>query len=151
MIPPRYCPLPGRSIPNVIMDMLPPLRILLVEDNPINQKVAQRLLEKAGHNVTVANNGREALDHIGREKFCLVLMDIQMPEMDGLEATVAIRENERLSGGHLPIVALTAHAMKGDRERCLEAGMDGYVTKPVVQQVLFQTMADVLAVSGNSA
>jgi CheY-like chemotaxis protein len=133
------------------MDMLPPLRILLVEDNPINQKVAQRLLEKAGHNVTVANNGREALDIIGREKFGLVLMDIQMPEMDGLEATVAIRENERQSGGHLPIVALTAHAMKGDRERCLEAGMDGYVTKPVVQQVLFQTMADVLAVAGNSA
>jgi CheY-like chemotaxis protein len=133
------------------MDMLPPLRILLVEDNPINQKVAQRLLEKAGHSVAVANNGREALDYIGREKFGLVLMDIQMPEMDGLEATVAIRENERQSGGHVPIVALTAHAMKGDRERCLEAGMDGYVTKPVVQQVLFQTMADVLAVPGNSA
>jgi two-component system, sensor histidine kinase and response regulator len=131
--------------------MLPPLRILLVEDNPVNQKVAQRLLEKAGHNVTVANNGREALDHIGREAFGLVLMDVQMPEMDGLTATVAIRENERASGGHVPIVALTANAMVGDRERCLEAGMDGYVTKPVVQHVLFQTMADVLGTSANSA
>jgi two-component system sensor histidine kinase/response regulator len=133
------------------MDMIPPLRILLVEDNPINQKVAQRLLEKAGHNVTIANNGREALDYIGRQKFALVLMDVQMPEMDGLEATMAIRQYERASGEHVPIVALTAHAMNGDRERCLEAGMDGYVTKPVVQQTLFQTMADVLGVVGNSA
>ncbi len=151
MIPPRYCPLKGQRFPTPIMDMIPPLRILLVEDNPINQKVAQRLLEKAGHHVTVANNGREALDYIGREKFALVLMDVQMPEMDGLETTVAIRENERTSGEHVPIVALTAHAMHGDRERCLEAGMDGYVTKPVVQQILFQTMADVLGVVGNSA
>jgi CheY-like chemotaxis protein len=131
--------------------MIPPLRILLVEDNPINQKVAQRLLEKAGHNVTIANNGREALDCIGREKFGLVLMDVQMPEMDGLAATAAIRENERDSGVHVPIVALTANAMTGDRERCLEAGMDAYVTKPVVQHVLFQTMADVLGTAGNKA
>jgi two-component system sensor histidine kinase/response regulator len=124
--------------------MMPCLQILLVEDNPINQKVAQRLLEKAGHVVTVAGNGREALDCISRESYHLVLMDVQMPEMDGLEATAAIRDNERDSGRHLPIVALTAHAMQGDRERCLEAGMDAYITKPVVGQVLLQTMADVL-------
>jgi CheY-like chemotaxis protein len=131
--------------------MIPPLRILLVEDNPINQKVAQHLLERAGHDVTIANNGREALDCIGREKFGLVLMDVQMPEMDGLTATAAIRESERDSGERVPIVALTANAMIGDRERCLEAGMDAYVTKPVVQHVLFQAMADVLGVVGKSA
>ena len=125
--------------------MMPPLEILLVEDNPVNQKVAQRLLEKAGHSVTIAGNGREALAWLVSQPFDLVLMDVQMPEMDGLEATTAIRQRERETGQHLPIVALTAHAMKGDRERCLEAGMDAYVTKPVVQQVLFQVMADVLA------
>jgi CheY-like chemotaxis protein len=125
--------------------MIPPLRILLVEDNLINQKVAQRLLEKAGHSVTVADNGREALTRIAEEPYDLVLMDVQMPELDGIQTTALIRENERRTGQRLPIVALTANALEGDRERCLEAGMDGYVSKPVVPQVLFQTMAEVLA------
>jgi two-component system sensor histidine kinase/response regulator len=124
--------------------MLPPLQILLVEDNPINQKVAARLLEKAGHAVTVAENGRVALDIVTARQFDLVLMDVSMPEMDGLEATAAIRQREAGTDRHLPIVALTAHAMVGDRERCLGAGMDGYVTKPVIQALLFQAMADAL-------
>jgi len=123
--------------------MIPPLQILLVEDNPINQKVAARLLEKAGHTVVIAGNGKEAVDQVSGHLFDLVLMDISMPEMDGLEATQVIRTRE--SGERrLPIVALTAHAMVGDRERCLAAGMDGYVTKPVQVQVLLQAMADVL-------
>jgi len=127
--------------------MIPPLQILLVEDNPINQKVAARLLERAGHNVTIATNGKEALDCVFRRAFDLVLMDVQMPEMDGLEATMEIRRQEAGSPRRLPIVALTAHAMVGDRERCLEAGMDGYVTKPVQIQVLFQVMAEALGLS----
>jgi CheY-like chemotaxis protein len=133
------------------MDMLPPLDILLVEDNPINQKVAARLLEKAGHSVTVAGNGREALDQVSSNPYDLILMDVQMPEMDGLQATVAIREQEAGTDRHIPIVALTAHAMVGDRERCLGAGMDGYVTKPVQPPVLFQAIADALGVAPESA
>src|SRR4051794_24434907 len=113
--------------------MLPPrpLQILLVEDNPVNQKVAARLLEKHGHTVVVAWDGKEALRTLAVRDFDLVLMDVQMPEMDGLEATAAIRAGEQGTDRHLPIVALTAHAMKGDREKCLQAGMDGYVPKPV--------------------
>ncbi len=124
--------------------MLPPLQILLVEDNPINQKLATRLLEKAGHTVTLAGNGREALAFLGSATFDVVLMDVQMPEMDGLEATQEIRRQEAGSLRRLPIVALTAHALVGDRERCLEAGMDAYVSKPVQSQYLFQTLAEVL-------
>jgi CheY-like chemotaxis protein len=131
--------------------MLSALHILLVEDNPINQKVAQRLLEKAGHSVTVAGNGREAVDHVSSRAFDVVLMDVQMPEMDGLEATAVIREREQGSDRRLPIVALTAHAMVGDRERCLQAGMDGYVTKPVQPPVLFQAIADALGMARESA
>jgi len=130
--------------------MLPPLQILLVEDNPINQKVATRLLEKAGHSVTLAVNGREALSCVGVRPFDLVLMDVQMPEMDGLEATVAIRMQERGTDRHIPIVALTAHALIGDREKCIQAGMDGYVTKPVQPPLLFQTMAEVLGFPGGN-
>jgi PAS domain S-box-containing protein len=107
------------------------LRVLLAEDNAVNQRLAVRLLEKRGHHVVLAANGREALEAIGRENFDLVLMDVQMPDMDGFEATAAIRQNEHSSGTHLPIIALTAHAMKGDRERCLAAGMDGYLAKPI--------------------
>jgi CheY-like chemotaxis protein len=120
------------------------LRILVAEDNRVNQTLIVRLLEKEGHKLVLAANGREALAALDREPFDLVLMDIQMPEMDGLEATAIIRQREQGSGTHLPIIALTAHAMKGDRERCLEAGMDEHVSKPVRQQELFQAIDAVI-------
>jgi CheY-like chemotaxis protein len=107
------------------------LRILLAEDNPVNQRVAARLLEKRGHQVALAANGREALAWLDRERFDLILMDVQMPELDGIETTAVIREREQREGGRIPIVALTAHAMQGDRERCIDAGMDNYVNKPI--------------------
>lgn len=128
-----------------------PLQILLVEDNPINQKVAQRLLEKQGHLVMIAWNGKEALAQLQALSVDLVLMDVAMPEMDGLETTAAIREQERGTDRHLPIVALTAHAMKGDREKCLAAGMDGYVTKPVQMAVLLAAMAEALGGPGQQS
>ncbi len=110
---------------------LPELNILLAEDNPVNQKVALRMLEKQGHTVTIAGDGRAALANWQRQGFDLILMDVQMPEMDGLEATAAIRRAELRTGQRIPIIALTAHAMAGDRERCLAAGMDGYAVKPI--------------------
>jgi two-component system sensor histidine kinase/response regulator len=115
-----------------------PLRVLLAEDNIVNQKVATRLLEKRGHRVEVAATGREALDRFRRGGFDLILMDVQMPEMDGLEATIAIRQLETGSRGHVPIIALTAHAIKKDQDRCLSAGMDGYLTKPIRAADLFR-------------
>ncbi len=121
-----------------------PLRILLAEDNPVNQKVAVRLLEKVGHTVTVAGNGREALTALQRESYDLVLMDVQMPEMDGLEATSAIRQTEASTGVHLPILAMTAHSMRGDRERCLGAGMDGYISKPICLAEMMQAIDGLL-------
>ena len=107
-----------------------PLQILLVEDNPVNQRVAVSMLEKQGHSLRVANNGLEALAALDQQDFDVVLMDMQMPEMDGLEATTEIRRKEQQTTRHIPIIAMTAAAMKGDRERCLQAGMDGYVSKP---------------------
>ena len=121
------------------------LRILLAEDNIVNQRLAVRLLEKQGHTVEVANNGREALAALDRAPFDLVLMDVQMPEMDGFEATVAIREHELGRRAHIPIVAMTAHAMKGDEERCLQAGMDAYVSKPIDGQRLLRTIDKLIA------
>ena len=118
------------------------LRILVAEDNPVNQLLAVRTLEKAGHSVAVANNGEEALGALGRETFDLILMDVHMPLMDGFQATARIRQQEQGTGRHMPIVAMTAHAIKGDRERCLEAGMDGYVAKPVRNSELFAAIAD---------
>ncbi len=109
----------------------PRMRVLVAEDNAVNQQVAVGLLERAGHSAVVAGNGREALALLEREAFDLVLMDVQMPELDGFETTAAIRERERATGAHVPIVAVTAHAMKGDAERCLAAGMDAYLTKPL--------------------
>jgi two-component system sensor histidine kinase/response regulator len=117
-----------------------PLRILLAEDNVVNQRVAMRLLERRGHHVLVVANGKEALQALEREFFDLVLMDVQMPQMDGLEATAAIRAKERTSGGHIPIVAMTAHAMKGDAERCYAAGMDAYLSKPIIGADLFKVV-----------
>jgi two-component system, sensor histidine kinase and response regulator len=113
------------------------LRVLLAEDNPVNQLVALRILEKRGHKVTVAANGRKALAALGQESYDAVLMDVQMPEMNGFEATREIRAQERGTNKRLPIVAMTAHAMKGDEERCLEAGMDFYLTKPIQSAELF--------------
>jgi CheY-like chemotaxis protein len=111
--------------------------ILLAEDNPINQKLALRLLHKRGYTVVTAGNGIEALAAFERQCFDVVLMDIQMPEMDGFKATAALRESERGTGQHQLIVAMTAHAMKGDDQRCLEAGMDGYLCKPIRSDHLY--------------
>ena len=107
------------------------LRILVAEDNLVNQRLATRLLEKRGHQVVLADNGRQALDALTEQTFDLLLMDVQMPQMDGLQATAAIRQSEAGSTRHLPIVALTANAMKGDREKYLLGGMDGYLAKPI--------------------
>src|SRR6266436_1736352 len=121
------------------------LRVLVAEDNAVNQRLASRLLEKRGHRVTVMVNGRNALEALANQTFDLVLMDLQMPEMDGFEATAAIREREKDNGGHIPIIALTAHAMKGDMERCLAAGMDGYLSKPIRPQELDDLLEKYLA------
>ena len=122
-----------------------PRHILLAEDNVVNQRVAAGLLTRRGHRVTVVENGKQALEALDKTVFDLVLMDLQMPEMGGLEATAAIRARERKSGGHLRIVAMTAHAMSGDRERCLAAGMDDYLSKPVDQPRLFAAVEQVSA------
>jgi len=115
------------------------LNILLAEDNIVNQKLAAKILEKRGHRVVVASNGQEAIEKLKEESFDLILMDVQMPEMDGLEATKAIRNSE-FGIQNIPIVAMTAHAMKGDRERCLAAGMDDYVSKPIKPEELFEVI-----------
>jgi PAS domain S-box-containing protein len=122
-----------------------PLSILVAEDHPVNQQLIRRLLEKQGHQVTLAHNGREAVEATAAHRFDLVLMDVQMPEMDGFQATAAIRARERTGGGRMPIVALTAHAMSGDAERCLAADMDAYVSKPVDRARLAAVIARVAA------
>src|SRR5687768_17320373 len=116
------------------------LRLLLAEDNPINQKLAIVLLQKAGYSVDAVENGAQALEKVQANPYSAILMDVQMPEMDGLEATHKIREWEEGTGQHIPIIAMTAHAMRGDRERCLEAGMDDYVSKPLEPKVLFNVL-----------
>jgi CheY-like chemotaxis protein/HPt (histidine-containing phosphotransfer) domain-containing protein len=121
---------------------LRPLHILLAEDDAVNQKLTVRILEKQGHTVTVAASGREALTLLKASAFDLALMDVQMPDMDGLAATREIRLREKTAGGHLPVIALTASALKGDRERCLEAGMDGYVSKPIRAAELARAMEE---------
>jgi CheY-like chemotaxis protein len=122
----------------------PSLHILVAEDNVVNQRLVSRLLEKHGHRVTVVSTGRDVLSGLGRQTYDLVLMDVQMPEMDGLEATAAIRTQEEGTGRHLPILALTAHAMQGDVERCLSAGMDGYLAKPFQADELEAALARLL-------
>jgi CheY-like chemotaxis protein len=121
------------------------LHVLLAEDNVVNQRLALRMLEKRGHVVLVVNNGRDAVDLASRYGFDLALMDVQMPEMDGLQATAAIRTAEQTTGAHLPIVAMTAHALQGDEQRCLAAGMDGYMSKPVDARTLFATIEQVIS------
>jgi CheY-like chemotaxis protein len=121
---------------------------LLAEDNPVNQKLAVRLLEKRDCTVEVVKTGRETLAALKKGTFDVILMDLQMPELDGFEATAAIREDEKNTGKHMPIVAVTAHAMKGDRERCLAAGMDGYIAKPIQSKELY---AEIERVTGTLA
>ena len=119
-----------------------PLRILIVEDNAINARLAVAILKVQGHDTTVRSNGQEALDALQREPFDVVLMDEQMPVMSGLEAVARIRKSEELTGRHVPIVALTANATEEDRERCLAAGVDGYVAKPIQEEELFTAIAN---------
>jgi len=122
-----------------------PFRVLVAEDNKVNQTLARRLLEKRGYLVSVVGDGQAALAALENESFDIVLMDVQMPVMDGFEATTCIRQREQLSGRHIPIVAMTAHAFKGDQERCLAIGMDAYLSKPIRQQELYATMETILA------
>ena len=121
------------------------LQILLAEDNLVNQKLAIRLLEKRGHQVTVVSNGKEAVFAMEKRTYDLVLMDVQMPEMDGLDATRLLREREQSTAGHQPVVAMTALVMKGDREKCMAAGMDGYLTKPIRPQELDEVLDKYMA------
>jgi two-component system, sensor histidine kinase and response regulator len=130
------------------------LNILLAEDNAVNQRLATRMLEKRGHRVKVVGNGREAVDLLQQSSYDLVLMDVQMPLLDGIAATTLIREREKESGIHQPIVALTAYAVKGDEERCLAAGMDGYLPKPIRPEeldALLQTYVSKRAEAGVSS
>jgi CheY-like chemotaxis protein len=133
-------PRPARS---AIRQSTEHLRILLAEDNPVNQLVACGILRKAGHTVEVAQDGREVPVKLAAQTFDVVLMDIQMPGMDGFEATAAVREMERHTGAHIPIIAMTAHAMAGYKERCLAAGMDGYLTKPIRYQLLLTALEEI--------
>src|SRR5258708_4589282 len=131
----------GASTPQTRMSHTPsPLRVLLAEDNIVNQRLAMRILQKEGHDVVVAANGREVLNAAAKSEFDVILMDVQMPDMDGFEATAAIRKSEIATRGHVPIIAMTAHAMSGDRERCLAAGMNDYVSKPIGARALLDTI-----------
>jgi CheY-like chemotaxis protein/HPt (histidine-containing phosphotransfer) domain-containing protein len=145
---------PGRRIPiDASPAAAPPrarLRILLAEDNAVNQKLAVCLLEKRGHQVVIASNGREAVRAVAEGPFDLVLMDVQMPELNGLQAAAAIREREKATGTHVPIVALTAHAMQGDRAACVAAGMDDYVSKPLRSEELFAAIARLVPVPAHA-
>jgi CheY-like chemotaxis protein len=141
---------PAKSEPPVPRDAQPEtpgrrLRILVAEDNPVNQLFALRTLERAGHEAIVAGNGEAALELLESSHFDVVLMDVQMPIMDGYQATARIRESERGTDRHQPVIAMTAHAMTGDREHCLKMGMDHYVSKPIQARLLFKAIAEVLA------
>ncbi len=126
-------------------------RILLVEDNAVNRTIATRLLEKRGHAVVAVENGALAVELTARERFDVVLMDIQMPVMDGLTATAAIRERELGTGEHQPIIAVTAHALDEDRQRCFAAGMDDYLPKPIRSGDLFDKVARFAPAAGAAA
>jgi CheY-like chemotaxis protein len=135
-------PAAERIMPSVAAGSGPlaPIRILLAEDNRVNQVLAVRLLEKQGHYVTVVENGAKAIEALDRNTFDVVLMDLQMPQMDGFEATRLIRQREHEWRRHIPVIAMTAHAMKGDEEKCLEAGFDGYLSKPVDPELMFKAV-----------
>ncbi|MCH5376001.1 MAG: response regulator [Planctomycetes bacterium] len=120
------------------------LKVLLADDNQVNQLTAKTMLERFGHEVSIAGNGLEAIEYYKQHEYDLIFMDVQMPEMDGLTATAEIRKIERETGRHIPIVAMTAHAMAGDKERCLEAGMDSYVSKPIRRKELKQVISEVV-------
>jgi two-component system sensor histidine kinase/response regulator len=145
----RALTLPGdpspKPRPKTSHGQMPKLSVLLAEDNVVNQTLARHILEKLGHRVTLAKNGREALDALEMETFDLVLMDVERPLVNGWEATEAIRAKEKGTGAHVPILAMTAHAMKGDCDRCLAAGMDAYVTKPIGADTLRQAIEELLA------
>jgi signal transduction histidine kinase/DNA-binding response OmpR family regulator/HPt (histidine-containing phosphotransfer) domain-containing protein len=136
----RPVPAPALVTRHSLREGQRPLRVLLAEDSAVNQLLVVRMLAKRGHSVAVAANGKEALTALEAEEFDAVLMDVQMPEMDGFEATARIRKREEMTGRHLPIIALTAHAMRGDRERCVKAGMDGYLAKPIRAAELFEVL-----------
>ena len=135
------------NAPETLVADRAPLRVLLAEDNPVNQRLAARLLEKRGHVVVVAEDGARALHELERQSFDLILMDVQMPVMDGVQATAAIRDREKVTGAHIPIIAMTAHAMEGDRERFLGGGMDGYISKPVHSRELFDLIESLRGLS----
>jgi len=120
------------------------VNILIAEDNLVNQKITIRLLEKKGWKVEAVENGQEAIDRLEKNSFDMILMDANMPILDGLEATKIIRENEKKTGQHIPIIALTARAMQEDRQECIDAGMDAYIAKPIERQVLYETIANLL-------
>jgi CheY-like chemotaxis protein len=127
---------------------LRPLDVLLAEDGEVNQEVAVGLLEMQGHRVEVANNGKEAIAALRRRRFDVVLIDLEMPEMDGLDATRIIRTEETATGAHIPIIATTAHALPQLREYCLKAGMDGYITKPITPKELYRALESVAGARG---
>lgn len=129
----------------------PSYRILLAEDNSINQRVVMQMLTKRGHSVELAQNGLEALERLQAESFDVVLMDVQMPQMGGVEATQLIRDQEAKTGVHLPIIALTAHAMKGDREQFMNVGMDDYVSKPIDAELLFEKITKLIRKHTNNS
>lgn len=137
-----------RPEPDTCAKRTRPLHVLLAEDGRMNQVLAVGVLNRDGHPVTIANNGREAVSAFQANKFDLILMDIEMPELDGFQATAAIRQIESISGGHIPILSMTAHALSGDRERCLAAGMDGYLSKPIRIKDLIRAIADLTHNSG---
>ena len=136
---------PSKPAKEIAKTEIGTLRILVAEDTPFNQKFILRLIDRWGHKAVMVENGRQALRALAKDKFDLVLMDVQMPEMDGLEASTAIRESEKNTGRHIPIIALTAHAMKGDRERCIKAGMDEYVSKPISPDALLKAIHSLVA------
>jgi len=126
-------------------------RALVAEDNQLNQRVVQRLLQKKGYDSVIVDNGKQALDALSKERFDFVLMDIQMPVMDGVQATLAIRETERGTAARVPIIAVTAHAMRSDREKYFQAGVDGYVSKPINPRLLFAEIENLTGAKGQGA